>query len=196
MSRYLSGVGRPTLPTRNVDPQAHSLLVGVSAVRWATVVWAAVVLAIDAGDGILASNIGAAAMMVLVVAWTAVTTIWVASRFGSTSRRWPTLGTDLLVAAALYVAHALLYDGAAAQSFGSAWPLTSVIIVGVCRGRIAGLLSGLGLGVVNVVARGATDPTTGSQWLGTAGTAVLLASGWLGRRVRRTQAPPGRARGR
>ena len=37
-------------PRTHADPQTRSLLVGVSVVRWATILWAGVVLTVDVSD--------------------------------------------------------------------------------------------------------------------------------------------------
>ena len=180
-----------TTPRTHADPQTRSLLVGVSVVRWATILWAGVVLSVDVSDDDIDHPGVAAIILIAVAAWSIVTTYLATAepdRMGS----WLVIGADLTAAAALVVGNAVVYSGAPEQSFGSAWPLTAVIFTGVSRGRTAGLVAGVSLGVLNVVVSGAVDPGTGSTWVGAAGTAVLLglggwASGFVTDRLRRAE---------
>ena len=114
---------------------------------------------------------------------------------------WPVLGIDLTAAAALIAGNAIVYSGSPEQSFGSAWPLTSVILVGVTRGRTTGLVSGVSLGVFNVVMSGAAGPGGGSTWVSATGTSVLLglggwSAGFVTDRLRRAELEVGEARAR
>jgi signal transduction histidine kinase len=175
----------------NADPQVRSLLVGVAAVRWATIVWAGIVLAVDAADHAFDHFALAVAILFIVAAWSAVTS-YLASTDPARLATWPFLGLDLAAAGSLVIGNAVVYAGAPEQSFGSAWPLTSVIVVGICRGRTAGLVSGVSLGVLNIVAQGAAGPARGSTWVAAAGTSVLLglggwAAGFVTDRLRATE---------
>jgi signal transduction histidine kinase len=180
-----------TDPRPNADPQVRSLLVGVAAVRWATIVWAGIVLAVDATGHAFDHFAVAVSILALVAAWSAVTS-YLASTDPSRLATWPILGLDLAAAGSLIVGNAVVYSGAPEQSFGSAWPLTSVILVGICRGRTAGLVSGVSLGVLNIAAQGAAGPSKGSTWVAAAGTSVLLglggwAAGFVTDRLRATE---------
>ncbi|HKY15740.1 MAG TPA: ATP-binding protein [Microthrixaceae bacterium] len=185
-------------PRTHADPQTRSLLVGVSVVRWATILWAGVVLTVDASDDQIDHPAIAAAILLVVAAWSIVTTyLTTADPDGMGS--WLVIGVDLTAAAALVIGNVVVYAGAPEQSFGSAWPLTAVIFTGVSRGRTAGLVAGVSLGVLNVVVSGSVDPGTGSTWVGAAGTSVLLglggwASGFVTDRLRKAELEVAEAR--
>ncbi len=166
------------LVRNHTDPQTRSLLVGVSAVRWATIVWAAVVLMVDANEGAIDHPAAAIIVLVVVAAWSAVTS-YLATTDPAALASWPVLVVDLTAAAALVVGNAVVYAGPPEQTFGSAWPLTAAIFAGISRGRMTGLIAGVSLGLINVVVSGAVDPGTGSTWVGAAGSSVLLGlGGW------------------
>jgi signal transduction histidine kinase len=169
---------RPDTMSGHVDPQTRSLLVGVAAIRWATVAWAFIVLSVDVSDDAIDHPAVALAILGGVTVWTGVTTSLTLTRPELLST-WPVLGTDLAAAAALVVGNAMVYAGPPEQSFGSAWPLTAALLSGVTRGRTVGLISGVSLGLLNVVASGVVDPGDGATWVSTVGTSVLLGlGGW------------------
>ncbi len=184
----------------HADPQTHSLLVGVSAVRWATIAWAAVVLTVDASKHTFDHFGVAVAILAAVALWSGVTS-YLATTDPDRLATWTVLGVDLTAAAALIAGNTIVYSGPPEQSFGSAWPLTSVILVGVTRGRTTGLVSGVSLGVFNVVMSGAAGPGGGSTWVSATGTSVLLglggwSAGFVTDRLRRAELEVGEARAR
>ncbi|MBS1837177.1 MAG: hypothetical protein JST64_05715 [Actinobacteria bacterium] len=162
----------------------------LGALRGVTLVWSAVVTAVDASSGVLDRSAAAAALLAVLAAWSAVWTAAVAGR-----RRWVdgavAVTLDVALAAAVVGADHWLYAGDHPQSFASAWPLVAVVATAVARGPITGLIAGTVAGLANVL--GALTVGTGmdGEWLSTLGTLVLLAAsgwvaGWVADRLRTT----------
>ena len=162
----------------------------LGALRGVTLVWSAVVTAIDASSGVLDRPAAAAVLLAGLAVWSAVWTAAVAGR-----QRWVdgavAVTLDVVLAAAAIGADHWLYAGDHPQSFASAWPLVAVVATAVARGPITGLIAGTVAGLANVV--GALTIGTGmeGEWLSTLGTLVLLAAsgwvaGWVADRLRTT----------
>ena len=166
------------------------MLLAVGALRGVTLVWSAVVTAVDASSGVLDRPAAAVVLLAVLAVWSAVWTAAVAGR-----QRWvdgaASVTLDVALAAAAVAADHWLYVGDYPQSFASAWPLVAVVATAVARGPITGLIAGTVTGLANVV--GALTIGTGmeGEWLSTLGTLVLLAAsgwvaGWVADRLRTT----------
>jgi signal transduction histidine kinase len=182
-----------------VEPRLRELVGGIAVLRLLVVVWAVVVTVVDARSGVLSHPTGAFAVLAVVAAWTGLIGVWVLTS-PSLVVRPAVLSVDLVVGAAVVVADWLVYDGPHPQSFGSAWPVTSVVLVAVVRGWKPGLVAGLGLGLANVVAVAATDHLTG-RGLALGGNVVLLATtgavaGFVSTRLREAESAVAAARER
>lgn len=111
-----------------------------------------------------------------------------------------TLALDLALAASVAVSDWVVYDGSHPQSFGSAWPVTSVVLVAVVAGRRTGLGAGVGVGAANVVAAALAGRLVG-RGLAVSGNVVLLATtgavaGWVSVRLRAAESAVAAARER
>ena len=157
-----------------VEPRLRELVGGVAVLRLLVLVWALVVTVVDARSGVLSHPTGAFAVLAVVAAWTGTMGAWSLSAPALVVRPL-VLATDLVVGAAVVVADWLVYDGPHPQSFGSAWPVTAVVLVAVVRGWKPGLAAGLALGLANVVAVVTTDHLAG-RGLAVSGNVVLLAT--------------------
>lgn len=162
----------------------------LGALRGVTLVWSAVVTAVDASSGVLDRPAAAAVLLAVLAAWSAVWTAAVAGR-----RRWVggavSVTLDVVLAAAAVGADHWLYVGDHPQSFASAWPLVAVVATAVARGPITGLIAGTVAGLANVVAALSIGTGMDGEWLSTLGTLVLLAAsgwvaGWVADRLRTT----------
>lgn len=182
-----------------VEPRLRELVGGIAVLRLLVLVWAVVVTVVDARSGVLSHPTGAFGVLAVVAAWTGVVGVWVLSS-PSLVVRPAVLAADLLVGAVVVAADWLVYDGPHPQSFGSAWPVTSVVLVAVVRGWTPGLVAGLGLGLTNVVAVAATDHLSG-RGLALGGNVVLLATtgavaGFVSTRLREAESAVAAARER
>ena len=191
------GTGRATArraERERVTPTTAALQrrmqLALGALRGVTLVWSAVVTAVDASSGVLDRPAAAAVLLAVLAVWSAVWTAAVAGR-----QRWVggavAVTLDVVLAAAAVGADHWLYAGDHPQSFASAWPLVAVVATAVARGPITGLIAGTVAGLANVV--GALTIGTGmeGEWLSTLGTLVLLAAsgwvaGWVADRLRTT----------
>ncbi|MEZ5243153.1 MAG: ATP-binding protein [Microthrixaceae bacterium] len=191
------GTGRATArraERERVTPTTAALQrrmqLALGALRGVTLVWSAVVTAVDASSGVLDRPAAAAVLLAVLAVWSAVWTAAVAGR-----QRWvdgaASVTLDVALAAAAVAADHWLYVGDHPQSFASAWPLVAVVATAVARGPITGLIAGTVTGLANVV--GALTIGTGmeGEWLSTLGTLVLLAAsgwvaGWVADRLRTT----------
>ena len=191
------GTGRATArraERERVTPTTAALQrrmqLALGALRGVTLVWSAVVTAVDASSGVLDRPAAAAVLLTVLAVWSAVWTAAVAGR-----QRWvdgaASVTLDVALAAAAVAADHWLYVGDHPQSFASAWPLVAVVATAVARGPITGLIAGTVTGLANVV--GALTIGTGmeGEWLSTLGTLVLLAAsgwvaGWVADRLRTT----------
>ena len=166
------------------------MLLAVGALRGVTLVWSAVVTAVDASSGVLDRPAAAVVLLAVLAVWSAVWTAAVAGR-----QRWvdgaASVTLDVALAAAAVAADHWLYVGDHPQSFASAWPLVAVVATAVARGPITGLIAGTVAGLANVVAALSIGTGMDGEWLSTLGTLVLLAAsgwvaGWVADRLRTT----------
>lgn len=161
-------------PDTTPDGQTISLLSGVVVLRVALLVWAAIVVTIDA-QGVAPIRVGLAGVVLCVLAaWTAAFA-WLVRRRPSFVVRWCVGLVDIGLAALVAGADQLVYTGAHPQTFASAWPLCAAVVAGVVHGWRAGAVAGLVIGVAGAVgvAWFRTDGMEG-RWMGAIGTIVLM----------------------
>jgi signal transduction histidine kinase len=161
----------------------RGLLTGVAAFRWATWVWMAVVVAIDASNDSFAHPWAALALVGAALAFTAWATAMVRSRPGVLLRP-VTLAVELALAGALVLGDQWVYGSSHSQSLGSAWPLASVLSVAIVGGAWAGAAAGFALGTLHWLGDLAfvAGRWNGDRALGAWGSVVLftLAGGIAG----------------
>lgn len=172
----------------------------LGALRGITLVWSAVVCAVDASSGVLDRPTAAAVLLAVLAGWSATWT-WAVRyrprRVGGVGF----VGVDVALAATAMAADHWLYDGEHPQSFASAWPLVAVVATAVARGPIAGLVAGAVVGAADVVGAVTVGSGMEGEWLSTLGTTVLLAAsgwvaGWVADRLRTTAQAAADARAR
>jgi len=167
--------------------------------RLLVLAWAVAVVVVDSRSGVLGHPTAAFAVLAVASAWSGMVGVWVLTST-EVVLRWWIRAVDVVVAAMVVGADWFVYDGGHAQSFGSAWPLTAVMLVAVVGGWWPGAAVGTGLGVVNLVAAGATRGLDG-RGLSLTGTLVLLAAagavaGWVSTRLRQAESEVAAARER
>ena len=162
----------------------------LGALRGVTLVWAAIVCAVDGSSGVLDRPAWAAAVLAVLAAWSVVWTVAVGRR-----DRWVSgaagVVVDLALACLAVVTDHVVYDGDHPQSFSSAWPLVAVVATGVAAGATAGAAGGAVVGLANIVGRATVGDGMDGEWLSSLGTLVLLSasgwiSGWVADRLRTT----------
>ncbi len=150
---------------------------GLGAVRGVTLLWAIVVVVVDANSGVLTRPAVAAAVLAVLVVWSAWWT-----RAAAVEASW--LGdvgaaVDVALAAALVAVDQYVYADDGAQPLGSAWPLVAVLAAGVTAGSSRGLVGGLVVGASGLAAAMA-DADIGGRLLGLVGATLLYgAAGWV-----------------
>lgn len=172
--------------SRPIEPRLRELLAGITVLRFLVVIWAVSVVAVDARSGVLSHRTLATALLTLVVCWTAAGALWLLHQPQRLTLK-PTLAIDVLLAMAVAGADWYVYEGGRPQSFGSAWPATSVVLVAVVTGWRAGLTTGLVVSVSNAAAAVGFGRFDGRA-VALAGNMVLLATtgavaGWVSTRL-------------
>lgn len=182
-----------------VEPRLRELIGGVVALRLLVLVWAVWVAVVDAESGVMSRPTPAFGVLAVVAGWSGLTGIWALT---SPTRvvHAGALAFDLAVAAVVVVSDWVVYDGSHPQSFGSAWPVTSVVLVAVATGWRTGLGAGIALGSANLVAAAVTGRLVG-RGLAVSGNVVLLATtgaiaGWVSVRLRAAESAVAAARER
>jgi signal transduction histidine kinase len=153
-------------------------LTGLIVLRWAALVWIAVVLAVSYEDLLrpwLALTLVGAALLytVLVTTWLRPAPELLLSR--------PLLATELAIAAALVLCDGWAYGAghafSSSLSLGSLWPLAAVLSIGLGLGAVWGAAAGALLGLARVgatLANGVRD-FDGGRVLSLINTAVFYA---------------------
>ena len=186
MTAAIGGVGGATWGTMSVvarEPRTPTaaavqrrMELGLGAVRGVTLVWAAVVVAIDTSSGVLARPAVAGVTLAVLAAWSAWWT-----RSAAVGASWLSdVGAvvDVALAAAVVAVDQYVYPEDA-QPLGSAWPLVAVLAAGVTAGSTYGLIGGLVVGASGLVAA-ALDADISGRLLGMVGAMLLYsAAGWV-----------------
>ena len=181
------------------DPLLAGILGGVSALRVVTLLWASAVVSIDARSGVLDRPGVAAGALGVMGLWTIITSVLVPAKPEALAK-YSMTAIDVGLASAVVALDGVVYDGSHPQSFGSAWPLGAVIAAGVLWGWVPGLVSGMWLGSVNVVASVVLDRASG-RLLSLTGGLVLMAAtgalvGYVAQRLRTAESEVAEARAR
>jgi signal transduction histidine kinase len=195
-------VADPTSPRLRTTALDRELLTGIAVLRWASWIWMAVVVVIDAHDHRFAHLWAAVVLVGAALCFTAWATI--ALRQSPDRLLEPTtIAIELTIAAVIVFSDAWLYALDHSQSFGSAWPLASVLTVGVFGGVRLGAFAGASLGVVHWLGNllFVTGRWTSNRALSAWGTIVLYAlagavAGFASRRLREADAAVSAARAR
>jgi signal transduction histidine kinase len=180
------------------------VLAGLLALRWAALVWMALVLAISSGD--LRRPWLALALVGAAFLFTVLTTAWIRSSRELLLGR-PLLATELVIAIALVLCDGWAYGAGHAfktsQTLGSIWPLAAVLSIGLAAGVGWGAVAGALLGLARLgatLANGVRD-FDGSQILSLVNTGVFYVvagavAGYVARLLRRAEREISAARAR
>jgi signal transduction histidine kinase len=195
-------VAAATSTRRSATSLDRELLTGIAVLRWASWIWMAVVVAIDAHDDRFAHVGAAIALVALALAFTAWATLTV--RHSPERLLEPTtIVVELVIAGLIVFSDQWVYAQDHSQSFGSAWPLASVLTVGVVGGIRLGAFVGAGMGLVRWLGDllFAAGPWTSNRALSAWGTIVLYAlagavAGFASRRLREAESQISAARAR
>lgn len=184
-----------------LDEQRRGLLLILAALRGALLVWASIVVALDALGTTEVRLALAVALLVPLAAWSALLARWAQHR-STLVERGAVVAVDVAVGAVVAAADHLVYPGPHPQSFASAWPMTAAVVTGITRGPRSGiaagfLISGVGAAGTAAFAPGGLD----GRVTATIGTVVLLAvagglAGALSATLRRAGLAVARARAR
>jgi signal transduction histidine kinase len=127
------------------------VLIGLSALRWAALVWMGIVLALGRDD--LLRPWLALALVGAALVFTALSTVWLRTAPERLTRP-ATLAVEMLIATALVLCDGWTYGTghafSSSQSLGSIWPLAAVLSVGAASGPLWGGGAGVLLGVARV----------------------------------------------
>jgi signal transduction histidine kinase len=180
----------------------RELLTGVAVFRWATWIWMAVVVAIDAHSDSFAHLWAAVTLVGIALAFTVWATVAVRTT-PETLLAPSALLVELLIAGLLVFADQWVYAHDHSQSLGSAWPLASVFTVGIAYGARLGAAAGFALGVLQWLGDLSFVPGrwTGDRALSAWGTIVLFSlagavAGFAARRLREAERQISAARAR
>ncbi len=174
------------LPSTPIEPRMRELMGGVAILRLLVILWAVVVVTVDARSEVLTRPAPAVGLLAVVTAWSALGALGTVYR-PSTMTSGPVLVADVALAAAVAAADWYVYAGGHPQSFGSAWPATSVMLVAVIAGWRWGLGAGVMVATASILAAGVAE-RIGGRGLALTGNLVLLATtgavgGWVSARL-------------
>jgi signal transduction histidine kinase len=180
----------------------RELLTGVVVLRWATWLWMTVVVVVDARDQRFAHLWAAVVMVGLALAFTA----WATVTLRADPRRLlapVAVATEVAIAGAIVFSDQWVYAQDHSQSFGSAWPLASILTVGIAYGVRAGAGAGLVMGILHWLGDLAflSGPWTAERTLSAWSTVVLYSlagavAGFAARRLREAESQISAARAR
>lgn len=197
----MNAVAVPLPGGRTPDEQTQSLLGVVVVLRVALLVWATVVVAIDARGPVELHAPQAFTLLGVLACWTAADGWWLRHDASALLRPW-VLVVDVALAAATAGADLLVYEGPHPQTLGSAWPLSSAVVAGILRGPRVGAAAGAVIGAAGAVGTALfrSDGLDG-RWLATIGTLVLMTvsgalAGVVTDRLRRAEVAEARAQAR
>jgi signal transduction histidine kinase len=163
----------------------RGLLTGIAALRWATWVWMAIVLAIDvensssvtaASDAKLAHPWAGVALAAAALVVTVVTTVLVRVDPARLSTL-PVVATEVGLGAALVFADPWIYQSPHSQPLGSSWVLAGIFSAGVAFAGRGGFVAGLAVGAARFTGLRlwATGEWDGDQWMSAVSSVVLYA---------------------
>ncbi|MGB6057541.1 MAG: ATP-binding protein [Microthrixaceae bacterium] len=157
-----------------IDDQSRGLLIAVVTLRFALLVWAAIVVAIDIRGVTRIRGSSAAGLLCLLGVWTALYG-WLLLRRPQALTRALTSGVDVTLAAVVAGSDMWIYSGRHPQSFASAWPLCAAIVAGVIHGKRVGAAAGLFIGTAGALGISLfADGGLHHRWVGAVGTIVLM----------------------
>jgi signal transduction histidine kinase len=180
----------------------RELLTGVAVLRWATWIWMAVIVVIDARDHRIDHLWAAIVLVGVALAFTAWATVMVRTSPGRLLEP-PAIVTEMAIAGLLVFGDPWVYNHDHSQSLGSAWPLAVVITVGIAYGVRLGASAGFAIGVLHWLGQltFASGPWDSDRTLGAWSTIVLFAlagavAGFAARRLREAERQVSDARAR
>ncbi|MGB3411710.1 MAG: ATP-binding protein [Microthrixaceae bacterium] len=157
-----------------IDDQSRGLLIAVVALRFALLVWAAIVVGIDIRGVTEIRGGSAAGLLCLLGIWTAIYG-WLLLRRPQALTRALTSGVDVTLAAVVAASDMWIYSGRHPQSFASAWPLCAAIVAGIIHGKRIGAAAGVFIGTAGALGISLfADGGLQHRWLGAVGTIVLM----------------------
>jgi signal transduction histidine kinase len=153
-----------------------SLLVAVAVLRWATLAWTVLVVAVDERNDSFAHLWTAIVLVALIAVFTVWATLWL--RVAPDTLLTPTaVIVELSLGAALVFFDNFAYEAEHSQSLGSAWPLAGIFMAGILWAGRGGFVAGVAIGMARVL--GELRFTPGWVWhdnkLDALGTIVLYA---------------------
>lgn len=161
------------------------LLTGIAALRWATWVWMAVVLAIDVENS---TSVSAGSDAKMAHPWVGLALCGAALAVTGAStvlvrvdpRRllsWPALGGELVLASVIVLADPWIYQSPHSQPLGSSWALAGIFSAGVAFAGRGGFVAGVLVGLARFVGLRlwAPDGWDGDQWMSAISSVVLYA---------------------
>ncbi len=161
-------------PPPPIDEQRRGLLLTVGVLRGALLVWATVVVVLDATGTTEVRLPFAAALLAVLATWSALAANWARQR-SPLATSTVVVVVDVALGAAIAAADHLVYRGPHPQSFASAWPMTAAVVAGVTRGR-SGAAAGLVIGAAGAIGTAASAPGgLDGRMTAALGTVVLLA---------------------
>jgi signal transduction histidine kinase len=168
--------GMRSLRATGSESFEQSLLVAVAVLRWATLAWTALVVAVDERNDAFAHLWTAVLLVTLIAGFTVWATVWL--RVAPDVLLTPAaVGVELALGAALVFFDNFAYNAEHSQSLGSAWPLAGIFMAGILWAGRGGFVAGLAIGMARVL--GELRFTPGWVWhenkLDALGTIVLYA---------------------
>jgi signal transduction histidine kinase len=191
--------GRRSIEAASLDGE---LLGGVVVLRWATWIWMAVLVVIDARGERFAHLWAALLLVGMALAFTVWATVMLRADPGALLRP-AAVAVELGIAGLLVFSDQWVYGHSHSQSLGSAWPLAAVLTVGIAYGTRAGAGAGFSLGILHWLGDLSfdTSPWTSDRAVSTWSTLVLFTlagavAGFAARRVREADSAIAAARAR
>ena len=190
----------PLQVARALTATDRSLFQAVVVVRWLTLSWAAIGVAISTEH--LVHPVVAVALIGLALAFTATTTVLWRNDPGQLATVLVVV-VELVIAALLLVGDGFVYADTRAQSLPWAWPAAGLVAAGVVFGRRWAVVAAISLSIASFVGEGLNDGGNGfGQWGVTAsskaGLYILtaLVAGYMARRLRAAEQEISAARAR
>jgi signal transduction histidine kinase len=166
----------PTDRATGSEALDQSLLIAVALLRWATLAWTVLVVAVDERNDAFAHLWTALLLVGLISLFTMWATVWLRVA-PDVLLRPASVVTELVLGGALVFFDNFAYDAEHSQSLGSAWPLAGIFMAGILWAGRGGFIAGLLIGMTRVL--GELRFTPGWVWhdhkLDALGTIVLYA---------------------